>query len=114
MVEKYLQLARDATTAGESINAENYFQHAEHYSRVYAASNSGNDNGQGPRSQDETESEAPGDAPNGAGNGADLKAKGTSGADATEQPEINQPREPDSAQGANGTDNTDGPTQDAG
>ncbi len=32
--EKYLSLARDATTAGDRIMAENYFQHAEHYYRV--------------------------------------------------------------------------------
>ena len=32
--EKYLSLARDATTAGDRITAENYFQHAEHYYRV--------------------------------------------------------------------------------
>src|SRR3546814_7046007 len=32
--EKYLSLARDATSAGDRIAAEAYYQHAEHYSRV--------------------------------------------------------------------------------
>lgn len=35
--EKYLQLARDAQSAGNIITAENYFQHAEHYLRIIAA-----------------------------------------------------------------------------
>jgi hypothetical protein len=32
--ERYLTLARDATLAGDSIEAENCYQHAEHYFRV--------------------------------------------------------------------------------
>ena len=32
--EKYLQLARDAHTAGDRIAAENMYQHAEHYFRL--------------------------------------------------------------------------------
>jgi hypothetical protein len=32
--DKYLALARDATSAGDRVKAENYFQHAEHYFRV--------------------------------------------------------------------------------
>lgn len=35
--EKYLGLARDATTLGERIAAENYYQHAEHYFRIHSA-----------------------------------------------------------------------------
>ncbi len=34
VAEKYLALARDATTSGDRIAAENYFQHAEHYYRL--------------------------------------------------------------------------------
>jgi hypothetical protein len=33
---KYLALARDATSAGDRISAENLFQHAEHYFRIMA------------------------------------------------------------------------------
>ncbi len=35
--ERYLALARDATTAGDRITAEGYFQHADHYYRVMTA-----------------------------------------------------------------------------
>jgi hypothetical protein len=34
VAERYLQLARDANTAGNPVAAENYLQHAEHYFRV--------------------------------------------------------------------------------
>lgn len=36
--EKYMQLARDANTAGDRVAAENYLQHAEHYWRIMAVS----------------------------------------------------------------------------
>lgn len=35
--EKYLSLARDASSAGDRVMAENYFQHADHYYRILAA-----------------------------------------------------------------------------
>ena len=35
--EKYLGLARDAASSGDRIAAENYYQHAEHYFRIYSA-----------------------------------------------------------------------------
>lgn len=35
--EKYQQLARDATTGGDRVLAENYLQHAEHYFRLIRA-----------------------------------------------------------------------------
>lgn len=37
-VEKYLTLARDATSLGDPISAENYYQFADHYYRLVAAS----------------------------------------------------------------------------
>ena len=36
--EKYLQLARDASSSGDRVQAENYLQHAEHYYRILMAS----------------------------------------------------------------------------
>ena len=33
--EKYQALARDAQTVGDRVAAENYFQHAEHYYRIF-------------------------------------------------------------------------------
>ncbi|MFZ4122570.1 MAG: DUF4167 domain-containing protein [Caulobacterales bacterium] len=35
--EKYLQLARDTSTSGDRVMAENYLQHAEHYYRLMRA-----------------------------------------------------------------------------
>lgn len=35
--EKYLNLARDATTSGDRVLAESYFQHADHYYRILSA-----------------------------------------------------------------------------
>jgi hypothetical protein len=37
VAEKYLQLARDNQSSGDPVQAENYFQHAEHYLRLIAA-----------------------------------------------------------------------------
>jgi hypothetical protein len=39
LFEKYLQLGRDATSAGDRVSAEGYFQHAEHYFRILGAMN---------------------------------------------------------------------------
>jgi hypothetical protein len=46
VLEKYLALARDATSAGDRIAAEGFFQHAEHYYRILNV-DSGSSNGQG-------------------------------------------------------------------
>lgn len=45
--EKYLALARDAVSAGDRIGAENYFQFADHYYRVFNASNTNANGGNG-------------------------------------------------------------------
>ncbi|MGH7121033.1 MAG: DUF4167 domain-containing protein [Acetobacteraceae bacterium] len=39
LFEKYLQLGRDATTGGDRVLAESYFQHADHYFRIMNAMN---------------------------------------------------------------------------
>ena len=39
VVDKYQALAREATTAGDPIKAEGYFQFAEHYLRVLMVQN---------------------------------------------------------------------------
>jgi len=41
VLDKYLQLARDAGAAGDRIAAENFLQHADHYYRVLASMNDG-------------------------------------------------------------------------
>ncbi len=61
--ERYLALARDAHSAGDRITAENFFQHAEHYFRIIAASNEGqfrpNPNGGQPGQQQPNGNVAP-------------------------------------------------------
>ncbi len=42
IAEKYSVLARDALTSGDTVMAENYYQHAEHYFRIIAATQSNN------------------------------------------------------------------------
>lgn len=37
VAERYVQLARDAQATGDSVMAENYLQHAEHYFRILSA-----------------------------------------------------------------------------
>jgi len=54
LFEKYLQLGRDATSGGDRVMAEGYFQHAEHYFRILnamnqAAAQQGQQNGGGRR-----------------------------------------------------------------
>src|ERR1700761_5266246 len=56
LFEKYLQLGRDATSGGDRVTAEGFFQHAEHYFRVLnamnqAAQQNGQSNGQGGQQQ---------------------------------------------------------------
>ena len=47
VLEKYLALARDASSVGDRVATENYFQHAEHYYRViHAEQNNGQPYGQ--------------------------------------------------------------------
>ena len=37
VAEKYSSLARDALSSGDTVSAENYLQHAEHYNRIVMA-----------------------------------------------------------------------------
>ena len=40
IAEKYMSLARDALASGDTITAESYLQHAEHYNRIIMAAHS--------------------------------------------------------------------------
>ena len=52
LFEKYLQLCRDATSSGDRVMAESYFQHAEHYFRILNAMTQAAQQGQqGPQQQ---------------------------------------------------------------
>ena len=46
LFEKYLQLGRDATSSGDRVTAEAFFQHAEHYFRILNAMNQAQQQGQ--------------------------------------------------------------------
>lgn len=46
LFEKYLQLGRDATSSGDRVTAEGFFQHAEHYFRILNAMNQAVQQGQ--------------------------------------------------------------------
>ncbi len=64
--DKYLGLARDATSAGDRIKAENYYQYAEHYFRLIRASQPAHT----PQAEMDGESDGDGDQPSlGAGDG---------------------------------------------
>ena len=41
VLEKYKNLAKDASSAGDYVTAENYLQHAEHFARVIPSEASG-------------------------------------------------------------------------
>src|ERR1700750_1103969 len=43
--ERYITLAREASTSGDRVAAENLYQHAEHYFRVMNAANEGHRHG---------------------------------------------------------------------
>lgn len=83
--EKYLALARDATSAGDRVAAENYYQHAEHYYRIINANNDGQPySPQAARDAYDTDPSEmqPSGAPNGNGNtnGGDHGAANGNGA----------------------------------
>jgi hypothetical protein len=42
IAEKYMQLARDAQSSGDRVQAESYLQHAEHYYRIVSAAQAQN------------------------------------------------------------------------
>lgn len=54
IAEKYLQLARDAQSSGDSVMAENYLQHAEHYFRIVSSAQQAQ-SGQRPDGQDDAD-----------------------------------------------------------
>ncbi len=53
--ERYIALAREASSAGDRISAENYYQHAEHYYRMMQASGEGQPMVQRPMTPADTE-----------------------------------------------------------
>lgn len=105
--EKYLGLARDAASAGDRIAAENYYQHAEHYFRIYSvdmeerARHPGNGQ-QGP----EAHRRHPGSGP-GNGNGNSNMRPGPNGMNGEEH--MSAPLAPDASIEYPSSDAADGP-----
>jgi len=101
ILDKYLVLARDATSSGDRIMAEGYFQHAEHYYRVLNA-----DRGETPTDQqqhgrqDKTENARNNDnrqdKPDQQATSADKPAEPVAEMPAPAQPQDSKPQEPDS------------------
>ncbi|UUX51427.1 DUF4167 domain-containing protein [Nisaea acidiphila] len=57
--EKYLTLARDATTSGDRVLAESLYQHADHYFRIYSAFNEENEARRNAQQQDNAPQQDP-------------------------------------------------------
>lgn len=103
VLEKYLALARDATSAGDRVSAENYFQHAEHYFRIVnaSASNNGQNRQQQPTGPGHREQPHVAD-PRG------QPQPGTAVEAADRQAKTNGSSQPEGGKGANGSGPSDG------
>lgn len=99
--EKYLQLARDASSAGDRVMQENYLQHAEHYYRILMA--------QGAQVGAQQPQYAPQGQPNGNGNGAvPGNGNGNEGYHQPQSPQQTMPGSAPSFSLADGDDGDDG------
>lgn len=87
IAEKYSVLARDAQTSGDTVMAENYFQHAEHYFRIVAIAQQNNPQANTPNN---VQNNVSGNRP--AGEGARNAPKNKSGDNKGDgpQPELNE------------------------
>lgn len=74
VAEKYMQLGRDAQSSGDTVAAENYYQHAEHYYRLWAASQPVGHSLQMPRKLGEDEFDDDGDDQGGEDEGENVAA----------------------------------------
>lgn len=72
VAEKYQSLARDAQSSGDTIAAENYLQHAEHYLRIIAAAQAQNQAQQQPQQDSQDHGEM---------NGAEQRGNGAAASD---------------------------------
>ncbi len=89
VVDKYQALAREATTAGDPVRAENYYQHAEHYFRVLSANAANQEKQQRDNRNDRNNGAAQQNATNGAEvNGNNANGKNGNGAANVETPEV--------------------------
>jgi hypothetical protein len=81
IAEKYMQLGRDAQSSGDGVAAENYYQHAEHYYRLWAANQPVGHSLQMSRKLGEDEFEEEGDGETGGEDDGDNNSVDTAPAD---------------------------------
>ena len=82
VAEKYMTLARDSLSSGDTIAAESYLQHAEHYNRIIMAAHS---QAAGPQAGDQPQSQQQANGGGGRGRqnadeNAETDSEGTAGA----------------------------------
>ena len=82
IAEKYITLARDALSSGDTVMAENYLQHAEHYNRIIASAQQQQEsNGQNSHHNNSANGQA-----NGRGDGGHRNNRRNQNASSEEQP----------------------------
>jgi hypothetical protein len=99
VLDRYLALARDASSAGDSVLAENLWQHAEHYARMLNAATppqQQNQQHQGNGRDDQSYDDADGDG-DGDGNQADQSVNAQQDRPQQERPPQERPRQRRSA-----------------
>jgi hypothetical protein len=85
IAEKYMQLGRDAQASGDSVMAESYYQHSEHYYRIWLANQPAGQPIQfARRGEEEFEEEAAQEGPEGEEDGAPGEAAEGEAAEASE------------------------------
>ena len=83
--DKYMQLARDASSSGDRVMAENYYQHAEHYLRIMQANQ--------PKRDERDDQSNSGDDSDASDDSSDNSAEGNGGNnDASQSDEAPRPR----------------------
>jgi hypothetical protein len=95
LFEKYLQLGRDASSSGDRVMAESYFQYAEHYFRVLnamtQAAQQGQPNGQHQQRPPRPESNGPEIIGSQDGDGPDDEQNGHGAAQVIHSPALHAP-----------------------
>lgn len=93
IAEKYSALARDSLSAGDTVMAENYLQHAEHYNRIIQAAQAARDEEMAQREADRSDRDTQ-KSEQADDNGNDLDTAEASDDDpnAQEQPRRRKPR----------------------
>lgn len=90
--EKYQQLARDASSSGDRVKAENYLQHAEHYFRIMRAQEESRQAHDQQRQREQNPNQGGGQPQGGQGQHRPREAAGDEGEDRGDRGDRGQPR----------------------